>query len=256
MRHRKIEIHGHRGSRGTLPENTLPSFEEAVSAGADYFELDIQLSADDVPIVFHDPAISPKLCREAKFKLPIRSLKAEEITQFDCGSVAQKDFPRQKQIPGTLIPTLEETLAWLAKASPTAGVNIEMKIEDPSVDPVAFTKVTLALVKKYGLVSRTLFQSFDFRPLTEASKLIPALRLSCLFEDAADFAAEAARIGAGCVGPSYQLLTEKHIAACHARGIKVIPWTVNELKDWERLIGLGVDGIITDYPRDLAAFLA
>lgn len=257
---RSLGIHGHRGSRGTHPENCLPAFQEALAAGADYIELDIQLSADEVPIVFHDPCITSKLCRDASGKivdgiLPLRAMTAAEITAFDCGNVAQKKFPGQQLAPGTHISTLEETLAWCAKSSPRLGVNIEMKVEatHPELIPDTdlFTDKTMALVEKYGLLSRTQFQSFDFRPLRYARKRFPSLRIACLFEDEADFAAEAAAIGANAVGPDFKLLTKDRIAACHSRGLKVIPWTVNEPADWERLVAMGVDGLITDYPRKL-----
>lgn len=248
---RSIEVHGHRGSRGTLPENTIPAFQEALAAGADYFELDIHLSSDAIPVVFHDPSLDGK---------PVQRMTAAELQARDVGAVANPKFPRQKAVPGTHPPTLDETLAWLAGASSSLGVNIEMKIEsvapDPLPDPVKFTRLTLELVKKHGLVRRTLFQSFDFRPLREAKRLIPELRLSCLFEKSADFASEAVAVGAQAVGPFFRLLDERIIADCHARGLKVIPWTVNEPADWEWLLKIGVDGIITDYPRDLVTFLS
>jgi glycerophosphoryl diester phosphodiesterase len=245
-----IEIHGHRGSRGTHPENTLPGFREAVVSGAEYFELDIQMSADDVPIVFHDPCLTSRLCRDPDGRIvdglhPLRALQAADIVKYTIGR--------------TPIPTLEDTLAWLAKASPTAGVNIEMKVEatHPELIPDVklFTKNTLDLVEKYGLLARTQFQSFDFRPLREARRRFPSLRISCLFEEEMDFAAEALAVDANVVGPFYKLLTPARIADCHARGLKVIPWTVNGEEEWKELIAMGVDGLITDYPRKLAKAL-
>jgi len=260
---RVIEIHGHRGSRGTHPENTLPSFAEALAAGADYFELDVQLTQDDVPVVHHDAAISSRHCREGgktpAREIPIRSVDAAEVARFDCGSIPQPDFPEQILQPGLRIPTLAEVLDWLGRRPGSAGVNIEIKIEGATgaltPDPALFADRVWDLVRARGLESRVQLQSFDPRPLARLVELGCRGRLSYLFDRDADFAGEAARLGVGFVGPAFRLLTPANIASCHSRGVKVVPWTVNAAADWDRLAGYGVDGLITDFPRKLAAHL-
>lgn len=247
-----IEIHGHRGSRGTHPENIIPSFDEAFQADAAFFELDTHLSKDDVPVVFHDDVVGPRVCK-GQAKRPLRELTSEELTQIDCGSVPQAGFPGQQLCPGEKIPTLDGVLKWVASKPAPFGVNIEIKMS--AGDPILFARKVLDLVEKYGLGKRCVIQSFDFRPLVETRRLDKSVFVSCLFERSANFVEEALRVGANAIGPHFELLERGVVVAAHARGLKVLPWTVNTEKDWRRVIDLGVDGIITDYPRKLKAFL-
>lgn len=101
----------------------------------------------------------------------------------------------------------------------------------------------------------SLIQSFDHDLVTLARALEPGVRLSCLFEDPADFAQVAQARGAQVAAPAYELLTRERVASCRDAGIKVLPWTVNEPEDWSRLVEWGVSGIITDYPRQLSQSL-
>ena len=259
MARRRIEIHGHRGSRGTHPENTLKGFEEALASGADYFELDTQFSADGEPVVFHDPVISSRVCFGVFDEIPVRTLTARELAAYDVGCVAQRNFPEQQLAPGAHIATLDEVLAWLVKASPEFRVNIEMKVEATSPDLMPdvpkYTHRVLELVKKHGLGDRTLLQSFDFEPLKIAREAEPSLRLSCLFDVRTDYVKEALEVGANVIGPHFSFVTPKVVRSARDAGLQVIPWTVNEPKDWITLLAMGVDGLITDYPRELAHFL-
>jgi len=220
----------------------MPAFQEALDAGADFFELDVQMSGDDEVIVFHDPVISNRVCRNGDGStiakpIPLRALNTAQIRTFDCGN--------------THIPTLAEALEWVSKVSPPIGVNIEIKTDVPDVAPEDFAKRVLALVDKYRLRDRVIIQSFDFRPLRTVKELASDIRLACLFDKRADFSALTKSVGASGCGPQFKWVTNDVVKACHSNGIKVIPWTVNESEDWERLIALGVDGIITDYPRKL-----
>lgn len=249
---KKIEIHGHRGSRGTHPENILSSFKEAWEAGADFFELDTHLSKDDVPIVFHDGEVGPRVCLNQALR-PLRDLTAAELCEIDVGSVPQKTYPDQKLCPGEKIQTLEKVLEWVASTPPPFGVNIEIKMS--AGDPILFARKVLELVNRYDLSRRVVVQSFDFRPLVETRRLDPKIFISCLFEKKADFVEEARKVGANAIGPLFLLLEKSVVDKAHAAGLKVLPWTVNLEADWKSLIALGVDGLITDYPRKLKAFL-
>lgn len=260
-----VLIHGHRGSRGTHPENTLPAFQEALAAGADILELDMQLSADQVLIVSHDPVLDNHLCKDKNGKpvdppIAIHLLKASEIAEYDCGSTPNPRFPEQQQIKNTPKPTLEQLFRWAKEAAPHIQFNIETKMVAPKkewiADPEIFVTKTLELLRKYHLIDRTILQSFDPRTLEVAKKKAPELRLSYLFEDEKDFPARTARLGAKIASPEASLVTQETVKECHQNGIEVHPWTINEPKEWERLIQAGVDGIITDYPRKLVAYLA
>ncbi len=260
-----VSVHGHRGSRGTHPENTFPAFEEAVSAGAQVLELDLQLTADDVPVVTHDPDITARLCRykdgrAVKQPIPIRSLKLKELEQFECGVMPQPRFPDQKNIAGLTIPTLDAFLSWWKTHAPNLELNIETKMssDDPKwiPDPELFAQHVVNQFKKHGAIDKAILQSFDFRTLTAAKKLAPTLRLSCLFEQNRDFCEATAAASAQFASPYLGLVTPSEVAKCHAKKIQVVPWTANTEIEWKQLLDAKVDAIISDYPRKLLSFLA
>jgi glycerophosphoryl diester phosphodiesterase len=260
----KLAVHGHRGSRGTHPENTLPAFQEAVASGANVLELDLQLTADDVPVVSHDPDLTPAHCLYRSGKtldgpIAIRSLKAADLAQFECGALRQERFPDQQLFQGLAILTLESFLQWWSANAPRLELNIETKMsaEDPrwKLDPEHFVRQILPLLRKYHAVEKTLLQSFDFRTLTVAKKREPTLRLSCLFEGVEDFCDRTQKIGAQFASPNFEAVSPEEVTLCHHQGIQVVPWTANKEPEWRRLLHSQVDAIITDYPRKLVLFL-
>lgn len=262
---KKVSVHGHRGSRGTHPENTLPAFQEAVAAGADVLEMDLQLTADDVPIVSHDPYLTSELCRyktgtALKAPIPIRSLKAAELAAFECGSLDHPRFPEQRRIHSLSIPRFEEILSWWKQNAPRLELNVETKMSaaEPEwkLDPVHFSKQIITLLRKYGAVEKTILQSFDFRTLSAAKQIEPKLRISCLFEGVADFCAKTKAQGAEFASPNLAEVTLSEVVECHHQGIQVVPWTANSESEWRTLLAYEVDAIITDYPRKLGIFLS
>lgn len=260
---RVVVIHGHRGSRGTHPENTLPSFEEAVKAGADVLELDLQLTKEDIPVVSHDPEIG-KLCRDEKgvaviTPISIRSLTYDQIQKYDCGSMQNPRFPEQSPIPGTRIPSLETFLVWAKKHAPRLEYNIETKMTAPSpelvADPKLFAEKVIAVLKKHGAIQKTILQSFDFRTLRAAHVSEPKLRLSCLFENSKSFCDATVAENGSFASPNWEYVTAEEVAKCHKNKVKVVPWTANTEEAWNHLLQVKVDAIITDYPRKLVSFL-
>ncbi len=260
-----IVIHGHRGSRGTHPENTIPSFREARDVGAAFVELDVHLSKDGHVVVFHDFEISGKLCRDSsgepvKGKIPLGELTLAQIQSYECGSTRLGAFPFQQACPGERIPTLEEVIQWKLKEAPQMRLNVEIKRESeskphrPSAELLAENVVSL--LRKYELTGTSLVQSFDFDVVRAVRKLDSKLRLSCLFEEEADFARITVENDAQVVAPFHRLLNEANAEACLEAGLEILPWTVNEPDDWERLIDLGARSLITDYPRKLGEFAA
>ena len=126
-----IEVQAHRGARDFFPENTLPAFEAAWKMGAGLIELDIQITSDGIPVIYHDFAINPDLCcymdGSSITKAPlIRSLSLSEVKNIDCGLKPDPRFKKQTLLPGTQIPTLEELIdaitqqMYLTPAGPSA----------------------------------------------------------------------------------------------------------------------------------------
>ncbi|MEQ1876244.1 MAG: glycerophosphodiester phosphodiesterase family protein [Bdellovibrionia bacterium] len=267
---RAFEVHGHRGARARFPENTLPAFEHALKAGVDALEMDVNVTKDRVLVVHHDRKISPDTCLtysgERINPAPvIYDLTLAQLKKFDCGSLKNPDFRNQQTVPNTEIPTLEEVLNWLDKSSiPMAKrvkLNIETKISpeepDSSPTPAIFAKLLIDLLKKKKYIDRVVLQSFDYRTLVEARKIYPKIKISALTDSSSeDLVKTASELKADFISPRWTLVQYRTVEKLHALGVKVLPWTVNDRLAWAQLNVMGVDGIITDDPEALIAFLA
>src|SRR2546426_284792 len=160
-----ILVHGHRGARAMRPENTIPAFEYAIQVGVDVLELDMAVTKDDVLVVSHDPLLNPEICKGPEAPRAIRTLTLRELRRWDCGSLRNPRFPKQIPVPGTRMPTLDEVFA----LAPNGRIefNIETKIfeDHPEYTPAPekFARLTLDCVRRNGLESRVILQSFDFR---------------------------------------------------------------------------------------------
>lgn len=266
----QLEIHGHRGARWFLPENTLPAFEYALENGADVLEMDAVVTADDVLVIHHDLKIDSQICRNkdgspVKNNLWIRSLTFEQVKAFDCGSQYNSEFPKQKKIPGVKIPSLLEVFEWVKASKSEKAAQIRFNIEakslpgevDHSPNPSFYARLLVDLIKLNGFESRTIIQSFDHRILKEVKELNPKISTSALIAQnyLIDLVRVARLAGADIVSPNADWITTDQIRTLRATGIKVIPWTVNEPAGWERFANAGVDGLITDNPKELKAFL-
>lgn len=283
-----VDIHGHRGARGLLPENTLPAFEKAIALGVDVLELDTGITADGVVVVLHDRSLSPDIARLdgewIRDPILVTSLTHAELHAFDVGRMkpgsrtAQRQ-PRQQPVDGTPVPTLAEVLALgKTKGAPTLRFNIETKLspEAPgeTVSPQAFAKAVIAVIREVGVEDRVIIQSFDWSTLWEVKQTAPEIRTSLLTAqrnwldnvqagrpgpspwlggiDADDFGGSVPKtvkaFGGDVWSPYYRDLTPEALKEAHALGLEVHVWTVNDESDMRRLAGMGVDGIITDYP--------
>jgi len=253
----RILVHGHRGARARRPENTLPAFEYAIAQGVDALEMDMAVTKDNVVVISHDPILEPPVCSGPAAKAVIHTLTLAEVRQWDCGAIRNPRFPEQQTVPGTRIPTLDDVFHLASKG--TFDYNIETKSfpEHPEYTPPPeeFAKLVLAKIREYRLERRIILQSFDFRTLVAMRKLAPEIRLSALTEaDPREFTAitkDAAN--AEIVSPEFHLVTPEKVAAAHAAGITVVPWTANTPADWDKLIAAKVDAIITDDPAALIA---
>ena len=135
----------HRGLFKHAPENTLPAFEYAIEQGADYLELDLGVTKDNVLVVSHDPVLSDKICTGGTGTRVIREMTLAELRKWDCGALKNAAFPRQKTVPGSRIPTLEEVLALAPRG--TFRFNIELKISPAAPQytpsPEEFARMTV-----------------------------------------------------------------------------------------------------------------
>lgn len=254
-----ILVHGHRGARARRPENTLPAFEYALELGVDALEMDLAATKDSVIVISHDPLLHGPMCTGPKESAVIRELTLAEVTQWDCGAVQNPQFPSQKVIPGTRMPTLDDVFQLAGRGRFNYDLEIKSFPDDPELTPPPeeFARMVLAKIRQYQMEKRVILQSFDFRTLVATRELAPEIRLSALTEtDPRDFAAIAKEAGhAEVISPEIHLVTPAKVAAAHAAGIQVVPWTVNAPEEWDRLIEARVDGIISDDPAELIAHL-
>jgi glycerophosphoryl diester phosphodiesterase len=259
----QIQVHGHRGARAVRPENTIPAFQYAIEQGVDVLELDMAVTKDNVVVVSHDETMNPAYCTgPAGSTRVIREMTFAELQQWDCGGKANPQFPKQQAIPGTRVPTLDAVFALAKRAKVEFNIETKMSPAHPEWTPAPeeFARLVLAVIKKHGLENRVILQSFDYRTLHAMKSLAPAIRRSALFptkreEAGLDFVAVAKAGGATIVSPIHQLVTPEKVAAAHAAGLQVVPWTANTAADWEKLVAAKVDAIITDDPAALIAFL-
>lgn len=257
--HKPIQVHGHRGARARMPENTIPAFEYAIEVGVDALELDLAVTKDNVLVVSHDPVLQAPVCRGPVEKAVIRELTLAQVKEWDCGAVQNPRFHEQKTIPGTRIPTFDEVLALAPKGNFEFNVETKIFLKEPQYTPTPaeFARLLVDAIRRHKLEKRVMIQSFDFRTLVEARKMAPEIRLSALYEqgpkDFVMLSKEAAN--AEIVSPEYHLVTLEKVMAAHAKGLQVVPWTANTVADWDKLIRAGVDAIISDDPAALIAHL-
>jgi glycerophosphoryl diester phosphodiesterase len=282
-----FDLQGHRGARGLAPENTLPAFERALAIGVSTLELDIGLTADGVVVITHDPYLNPLITRDAGGQwlagrgplvrsLGLAQLQAHDVGRIQPGTPYASTFANQQPLDGTRIPTLA-ALFERVKLLGAAGVrfNIETKLnpEQPADTASAeqMTEALLKVVRDAGMVGRVSIQSFDWRTLQIVQRLepsVPTVYLSIQTANTnnissgawtagfkiAEHASVPAMVkaaGGAVWAPHGGALTQALVQQAQALGLKVIPWTINQAADMERLIAWGVDGLITDYPDRL-----
>lgn len=285
-----FDLQGHRGARGLAPENTLAAFRTGLALGVTTLETDLAITKDGVVVLSHEPRLNPDLTRGpdgqwiAAHGATIRSLTLAELKRYDIGRLnpASKyaaQFPQQKPADGERFPTLAELYAM---AGPNVRFNIETKTDptkpDETVDPAHFAKLVVAAVRAAGMERRTTIQSFDWRTLVEVRRIAPEIATVCLtiettrtntvtpkpspwlagLDVSPGGSLQQLVKAAGCTAwsPFWRNVTAANVTAAHRLDLNVIPWTVNDPAEMDRLIDLKVDGLITDYPDRALPVLA
>lgn len=262
----KFDVQGHRGARGLKPENTIPGFILALDSGVTTLEMDVVITKDKQVVLSHEPWISPSICTDStgkefkeEKKYNIYQLTYEEVKKFDCGSKKNERFPEQEKI-SLYKPLLKDVIFEVEKhikdySIYEADYNIEIK-SAPSGDGVyhpsvpEFSDLVFQLVDQYLPLERVVIQSFDLRVLRYFHEKYPQVRLAALIENRKSIQENLKDLGfrPSIYSPYFELLSANKVEQLHKMKIRVIPWTVNEVKDMLALKGMGVDGFITDYP--------
>jgi glycerophosphoryl diester phosphodiesterase len=249
-------VMAHRGGKGLWPENTLYAFKQAVALGVDVLEMDTHSTADGVLVVLHDDTVD----RTTDGTGPIQGFTLAELKALDAGYEWSADggqtLPYRGQ--GITVPTVEEVFA----AFGDVPLNIEIKQAEPSL-----SAQLCQLIRDYDLEDRVLVASFHQEVVKEFRRECPEVATSAgeteitilfalskvLLERVYGLPAQAVQV------PEYRsglhVITKRFVRAAHNRDLEVHAWTINEVADMERLLEIGVDGIITDYPDRLLALL-
>lgn len=218
------KIIAHRGFSSKYPENSMIAFEQAIALGADGAEFDVQLSADGIPVVFHDESLKRITGDDLLIKdLTLRELKTLDISYKFAG-----------QCPVQRIPTLEE---YFALTSQYAFLNIiELKtaiFEYPGIE-----KKVVSLIDRFRLNDRVILSSFNHYSLLRVKTIAPDLPCGILYEcRIAEPQRYAAVLGMQYLHPDYRFLNDAELNKYEAAGIKTNPWTVDRPDDIRYLLG-------------------
>lgn len=265
----EYDLQGHRGARGLLPENTIPSFLLAIDLGVQTLELDLVVTADGELLVSHEPWFNHRISshpdgspvtEEEAMELNIFEMTYEETQNYDVGVRGNPDFPRQEAIEASK-PLLSELVlaveAYLLENDlPEVNYNMETKSQPDwygvySPLPEVFAGLLYDELSALDILDRVIVQSFDPATLVAMNELDADIPLAMLvFEEhqTVDRMVELLGFTPEIWSPNYQLVTEELVNRTRRDDMKLIPWTINDTDEMIRLLELGVDGIITDYP--------
>lgn len=240
-------IVAHRGASAYYPENTMAAFRGAVELGADMIELDVLLSSDGIPVVFHDAKLNAH--SDGKGRLGYHTLK--QLKALDAGSWFDKAFTDAR------IPALEEVLAF---ATGNIALNIEIKTEAVS-DQLSggIEEKCLQLVRRYGMEHHVLFSSFDYRAVVHLKELDPNISVALLYNRSKS----GNKLPSGLVenyqadafNCSYYQFRAKWREDLKKHKIPHFIYTVDRLKQMWKLLNAGVNGIFTNRPDLLRAVI-
>ncbi|CAL1518421.1 glycerophosphodiester phosphodiesterase family protein [Chitinophaga sp. MM2321] len=263
---------GHRGTRGLMPENTIPAMYKGLETGANTIEFDVHITKDGKVLVYHDAYFTPSytttpdgkdIPAAERWNYNFYKMDYTNIRQFIIGEKAYPAFPEQQRLRSyaPLLSDMIDSVEAYTKANhlPPAFYLLEVKSSEATDGkeqpvPEEFMKILMAVKQLKPLGNRLLIQSFDVRPLQVLHKTHPHIKLGFLTGDSKKtFEQNMEQLGFTPLfyNPSSPLVTPELVSKCHAKNMLIVPWTVQEPTAMKNLKAMGVDGIITDYPNRL-----
>jgi len=267
----KLDVQGHRGGRGLMPENSIPAMLHAVDLGVRTLELDCVISADGRVVVSHDTYMSSDFMlkpdgsligKEEEKRYLLYKMTYDSIRRFGEGLKPHPQFPQQAKL-ATCKPLLSELIdsveAYVKQRHlKPVYYNVETKCGPEGDDlfhpkPEPFVAMLMDVIRQKGIAGRVTIQSFDPRTLRIVHRDYPRQVTALLVENKEGFEANIARLGftPTIYSPNYLLVDAELVKKAHDSKTAVLPWTVNKEEDMKTLAGLGVDGMISDYPDRL-----
>lgn len=218
---------GHRGAAGYAPENTIQSFEAAVRFGAEMTELDVHICGSGELVVIHDESVD----RTTNASGFVRDMTLNELKSLDAGK-------------GEKIPTLKDVFS---KLRGRISINVELKGLGTAEPVQAF--VDDLIRRGEWIRENVLITSFDWEMLRRLREISKDARIGLLvYKNLGESLKVATEVEAYSVNPYYKSIDIDFISRSHELNLRVYPWTVNEPEDIRRVVALGVDGVISDYP--------
>ncbi|SEG42780.1 glycerophosphoryl diester phosphodiesterase [Nonomuraea solani] len=233
----------HRGASAYAPENTIAAFDLAGSQGADMFELDVQETKDHELVLMHDTTLARTTNAEQVFPglspWNVGDLTLAQIRKLDAGSWLSGTYDDER------VPTLGEALSEMSGS----GMGLLLEVKAPNLYPGIEARVATELRRHSSWLSpgRLVVQSFDWGSMREFHRRLPDVPIGLLGTPSTGELPALAKY-ADQINPPYGTLTAAYVRRVHALGMKVLTWTVDSPATMRRLLGYGVDGIITNRP--------
>lgn len=266
----ELELVGHRGATGFAPENTIPGFKKALEFDINSIEFDVVVSGDGKVVVSHEPWFRHDIClqpdgstiaEEEQMNHLIYEMSYEEISEYDCGSLQRPGFPEQETMSAAkplMMDAIREIEAFREENGyAEIDYNVEIKSNpdwDNELQPEPGDVIRLVYneLQELGLMERIKIFAFDTRILNELQRIDSTVTQVYLIPgsqpDVADNLSKLTHIP-DVYAPNHSLVGAELVAQIHSNGMRLIPWTVNRYEDMVRLVDMGVDGIISDYPN-------
>ena len=259
-----LRVIGHRGCRGVMPENTIAGFQKAIENGADGIEWDVVVNGEGKLVVSHEPYFHKDFCLDPEGNeikdeklYNIYKMSQAEIETFDCGSKLHKNFPEQKKNIARK-PLLKEAVAKLKSSVRSKLILFEIKSDEPEYGisqpyPEAYVDLILKEVAQYKFPN-VVYMSFDKNIIEALHKKAPELRLAYLTylpKKSAKGYLKKLSFTPFAIGMYHLTINKRKLKQLRSKEVSVYAWTVNDTKDAHKMMDLGIDAIITDYPRTI-----
>jgi glycerophosphoryl diester phosphodiesterase len=235
----KVQITAHRGASGLAPENTMVAMVKAMEIGSDFSELDVQETADGMIVLMHDDSLQ----RTTGLEAGMWERTFDELNSLEAGAWFSEEFK------GEPIPTLKSIID---SVRGKMKLNIELKMNGHQK---LLTEKVVKIVEEENFIDKCILTSFDFSEVRKIRQLNKTIKIGYIFskmpEDEDVFTADV-----DLLSVNKKLVTEDFVKKAHANNKEVHVWTVNQAEDMHKLITLGVDNIITNYPNVLKEILA
>lgn len=265
-----VDVQAHRGGAGLMPENTIQAMKNAIDMGVNTLELDLQMSSDGEVVVSHDAyfhsryatrpdgtVVGPDDPKEYIYTMPY-----SEVKKYDVGNRPSEVWPGKEQMPAYK-PLAKELIGFVeeyTKGRSPMRYNIEIKSKTGKTEGKnwpeyhEFVDKCVEVLESFGLGDRLVVQCFDVRALNYMHEKYPELILSYLTDKQdTDIEASLAKLDfvPEWISPHYSTVNADFCKKARAKGMKIVPWTADDPAEIKRLIGLGVDAIISNYPDRL-----